>query len=87
MAQQHDSYVYLSLSQLAMFLLQTYRVLFFDVDIFVIRNYAQHRDFADILQHPTTFLKESHIAAKFINNNSFNQSSVLRRLQGNATID
>ena len=67
-------------------LLKADTIFFIYVDVFIIRYDTQHRDAADILKHAAPLVKESHVAAKLIDDDALDELSVLRGLQHDAAI-
>ena len=87
MSQQHHSNIHLTLSQLTTFLLQCYTIFLIDIDIFIIRYHAQDWHTTNIFEHLASLVEKTHIATKLIDNDAFDELSVLGALQHDATID
>ncbi len=87
MTKQHHSHIHLALSQLTAFLFQCHAIFFVDIDILIIRYHAKHGYTTNILQHLATLIEEAHVATKLVDDDTFDEFSVFRRLQHNAAIN
>ena len=66
---------------------QSHAILLLDVNVFIVRDNAQHRNTADVLEHFTALVKQAHIATELVDDDALDKVSVLRLLQGDAAID
>ena len=87
MPQQYYCHIHLAFCQIALFLFQAHRVLFLDMDVFIIRYDAQYGYAANVFQHPPTFVEESHVAAELVDDDALNQLAVLGTLQHDTAIN
>ena len=69
------------------FYLQSDRIFFFDMNIFIIRDHTDHRNSGKLPDDLPSFFKKRHIAAKLIDNDTFDQISLLFRQQHHGTIN
>ena len=69
------------------FYLQSDRIFFFNMNIFIIRNHTNHRNSGKLPDHLPSFLKKRHITAKLVDNNTLDQAPLLFRQQHHGTIN
>ena len=87
MLQHHHGDVHLAMCRLHRLLGQCHTVFLLDMDIFEIRDDAQHWDPTDLLQHPLAILKETQIATELIDDDALDELAVFWGLKGDAAID
>ena len=80
MPQQDDGNVHLALSQLALLLFKTHRVLFVDIDIFIIRYNAKDWNAAEVFQHAASLVEQPHVATELVDDDALDESPILWRL-------
>ena len=66
MAQQYNRYVYFTLLCLHGFRGKGQRIFFLDINIFIIRNNAYHRDTTKFFKHLYSGFEQTDITTKFI---------------------
>ena len=87
MAKHDHGHVDLAALGLHRLLSQRHTVFLLNIDVFVVRNYAQHGDAADVLQHLAPLVKQAHVATELVDDDALDETAVFGSLQGDAAID
>ena len=87
MTQHHHGNIHLTLRSLHGFGSKGHAILFFYIDIFIIRYYSQHRNAAKFFKHFHARLKQTQIASEFIDKDTLDTGSFMRPEQHKRTVN
>ena len=85
--QSYDRHIYFAGDCMTRLSFKRHRVLGLDVHVFKIRHHTEHRHSADAFDNSASFVKKTHIAAKFIDYNTFDALAVIGTLKHHGAVD